>query len=445
MHVLILGSGVIGVTNAYYLAKEGHQVTVVDRQSSAGMETSFANAGQISPGYSAPWAAPGVPKKAVKWMLSRYAPLIVNFKPEWDKLKFITRMFANCTEKAYGINKDRMVRLAEYSRLCLLELDKELEFDYNHERKGTLQIFRTEAQLKASAKDIAVLEAINVPYELLDADGCVAVEPGLADVKKDIVGGLRLVNDMTGDCFKLTTQLMNKCREMGVDFKFDTSINKLNMDKGKISSVSTSVGKLTADKYIMALGCYSTKLLKEVGIDSPVYPVKGYSLTIPVINENAAPISTIMDETYKVAVTRLGNRIRIAGVAELTGYDLSIGKKQRDTMRHVISNLFPNGTDLTEDNAWCGLRPMTPDGTPIIGKTEISNLYLNTGHGTLGWTMSFGSARVSTDIVCGRAPEILSDNFAISRYSGKTERQEIVDEIDPLEVDELEPVAVDNI
>ena len=445
MHVLILGSGVIGVTNAYYLAKEGHQVTVVDRQSSAGMETSFANAGQISPGYSAPWAAPGVPKKAVKWMLSRYAPLIVNFKPEWDKLKFVTRMFANCTEKAYGINKDRMLRLAEYSRLCLLELDKELEFDYNHERKGTLQIFRTEAQLKASAKDIAVLEAINVPYELLDADGCVAVEPGLADVKKDIVGGLRLVNDMTGDCFKLTTQLMNKCREMGVDFKFDTSINKLNIDKGKISSVSTSAGKLTADKYIMALGCYSTKLLKEVGIDSPVYPVKGYSLTIPVINENAAPISTIMDETYKVAVTRLGNRIRIAGVAELTGYDLSIGKKQRATMRHVISNLFPNGTDLTEDNAWCGLRPMTPDGTPIIGKTGISNLYLNTGHGTLGWTMSFGSARVSTDIVCGRAPEILSDNFAISRYSGKTERQEIVDEIDPLEVDELEPVAVDKI
>ena len=445
MHVLILGSGVIGVTNAYYLAKEGHQVTVVDRQSSAGMETSFANAGQISPGYSAPWAAPGVPKKAVKWMLSRYAPLIVNFKPEWDKLKFVTRMFANCTEKAYGINKDRMLRLAEYSRLCLLELDKELEFDYNHERKGTLQIFRTEAQLKASAKDIAVLEAINVPYELLDADGCVAVEPGLADVKKDIVGGLRLVNDMTGDCFKLTTQLMNKCREMGVDFKFDTSINKLNMDKGKISSVSTSTGKLTADKYIMALGCYSTKLLKEVGIDSPVYPVKGYSLTIPVINENAAPISTIMDETYKVAVTRLGNRIRIAGVAELTGYDLSIGKKQRATMRHVISNLFPNGTDLTEDNAWCGLRPMTPDGTPIIGKTDISNLFLNTGHGTLGWTMSFGSARVSTDIVCGRAPEILSDNFAISRYKGKTERQEIVDEIDPLEVDELEPVAVDKI
>ena len=432
MHIIILGSGVIGVTNAYYLAKEGHQVTVIDRQSAAGMETSFANAGQISPGYSAPWAAPGVPKKAVKWMLSKYAPLIVNFKPEWDKIKFITRMFANCTEKAYGTNKDRMVRLAEYSRQSLIELDKEIEFDYNHERKGTLQIFRTEAQLKASAKDIAVLKENNVPFELLDADGCVAAEPGLADVKKDIAGGLRLLNDMTGDCFKLTTQLMEKCREMGVEFMFDTSIDKLNMSEGKISSVATSAGDLIADKYIMALGCYSTKLLKEVGIDSPVYPVKGYSLTIPVINEDAAPVSTIMDETYKVAVTRLGNRIRVAGVAELTGYDLSIGDKQRDTMRHVIANLFPNGTDLSDDNIWCGLRPMTPDGTPIIGKTDISNLFLNTGHGTLGWTMSFGSARVLTDIICGKEPKIRSDNFAISRYKRGTKRQTLQNELDSL-------------
>ena len=180
MHVMILGSGVIGVTNAYYLAKAGHKVTVIDRQSAAGMETSFANAGQISPGYSAPWAAPGVPKKAVKWILSRYAPLIVNFKPEWNKIKFIARMFANCTEKAYGTNKDRMVRLAEYSRRCLLELEDEINFDYNQKRKGTLQIFRTEAQLKASAKDIAVLEENNVAYELLDSEGCVKSRTGIS-------------------------------------------------------------------------------------------------------------------------------------------------------------------------------------------------------------------------------------------------------------------------
>lgn len=432
MHIMILGSGVIGITNAYYLAKEGHQVTVIDRQSAAAMETSFANAGQISPGYSAPWAAPGVPKKALKWMLSKYAPLIVNFKPEWDKLKFIARMFANCNEKSYAINKDRMVRLAEYSRQCLIELDKEITFDYNHQRKGTLQIFRTKAQLKASAKDIAVLKENNVPYELLDAEGCVNAEPGLADIKQDIVGGLRLLNDMTGDCFKLSTHLVEKCRNMNVKFMFDTSINKLIMSEGKISSISTSAGDLKADKYIMALGCYSTKLLKEVGIESPVYPVKGYSLTLPVINEDVAPVSTIMDESYKVAVTRLGNRIRVAGVAELTGYDMSIGDKQRNTMRYVISNLFPNGTDLSEDNIWCGLRPMTPDGTPLIGKTDISNLYLNTGHGTLGWTMSFGSAKVLTDIICGKKPDINSENFSISRYSKKRNPERTQNSLDSL-------------
>jgi len=285
MHIMILGSGVIGVTSAYYLAKEGHQVTVIDRQSAAAMETSFANAGQISPGYSAPWAAPGVPRKAVKWILSKYAPLIVNLKPEWDKLKFVARMFANCNAKSYAINKDRMLRLAEYSRRCLIELDKELVFNYDHQRKGTLQIFRNKAQLKASAKDIAVLKENNVPYELLDAEGCINAEPGLNDVKHDIVGGLRLLNDMTGDCFKLSTELVKKCREMGVEFMFDTSINKLNMKSGNIISISTNAGDLHADKFIMALGCYSTKLLKEVGIDSPVYPVKGYSLTLPVNNE----------------------------------------------------------------------------------------------------------------------------------------------------------------
>ena len=416
MKVIVLGGGIIGVTNAYYLAKEGHDVTIIDRQSSAGLETSFANAGQISPGYSTPWAAPGVPKKAIKWILSQYAPLIVSFKPEWDKIKFIARMFANCNKKSYAINKDRMLRLSEYSRLCLLDLHKELNIDYDFQSKGTLQIFRTEAQLKASENDIAILEENNVPYELLDAKGCVAVEPELNDVKADIVGGLRLVNDMTGDCFKLITQLTDKCKDLGVKFQFDTCINKLNAKNGKISSISTDAGVFTADKYIMALGCYSTKLLKEVGINSPVYPVKGYSLTLPVINEAAAPTSTIMDETYKVAVTRLGNRIRIAGIAELTGYDLSIGEKQRGTVNHVISNLFPKGTDLTEDNAWCGLRPMTPDGTPLIGKTNISNLYLNTGHGTLGWTMSFGSARVCTDIVCDKEPQIKSDYYSINRY-----------------------------
>jgi len=417
MHIVILGSGIIGTTSAYYLAKQGHSVTVVDRQPAAAMETSFANAGQISPGYSAPWAAPGIPVKAVKWMLSKHSPLVVSPKPEWSKLKFIARMLANCNASSYAVNKGRMLRLAEYSRVSLHQLQQELKLDYDAESKGTLQVFRTEKQLKAAAKDIAVLEEYGVPYELLDAEGCVNVEPGLAAVKHKIVGGLRLVLDQTGDCFKLTTGLVESCKQMGVEFKFDTQIKSLNMQHNKIVSVTTDAGDLTADQFVMALGSYSTELLKQVGIDSPVYPVKGYSITIPVTNADAAPVSTIMDETYKVAITRLGDRIRVAGTAELNGYDLSLSEKRGDTIRHVVSDLFPEGTDLSEDNLWTGLRPMTPDGTPIIGATDVSNLYLNTGHGTLGWTMSFGSGRLLADIISGVQTDIVCEDLSIKRYS----------------------------
>lgn len=417
MQILILGSGIIGTTSAYYLARQGHSVTVVDRQPAAAMETSFANAGQISPGYSAPWAAPGIPLKAIKWMLSKHSPLVVSAKPEWSKIKFIGRMLTQCNARSYAINKGRMLRLAEYSRVSLQQLHQELNLNYDAQSKGTLQVFRTEKQLKAAAKDIAVLQEYGVPYELLDADGCVNVEPGLAAVKHKIVGGLRLVLDQTGDCFKLASQLVESCRQMGVEFKFDTQIQSLNMQHNKIVSVTTDKGELTADKFVMALGSYSTELLKQVGIDSPVYPVKGYSITIPVTNEAAAPVSTIMDETYKVAVTRLGDRIRVAGTAELNGFDLTLSEKRGDTIRHVVSDLFPEGADLTEDNLWTGLRPMTPDGTPIIGATDVSNLFLNTGHGTLGWTMSFGSARLLADIISGVQTDIECEDLSIKRYS----------------------------
>ncbi len=416
MHVLVLGSGIIGTTSAYYLAKQGHRVTVVDRQAAAAMETSFANAGQISPGYSAPWAAPGIPLKAIKWMMSKHSPLVVNPKPEWSKLKFMGRMLANCNSSRYALNKSRMLRLAEYSRVSLQQFQQELGLEYDGESKGTLQLFRTEKQLKAAAKDIALLEQNNIPYELLDADGCVAVEPGLAAVKHKIAGGLRLVLDQTGDCFKLATQLVERCKQMGVEFKFNTQIHSLNMQQQQIVSVTTDEGELVADRYVMALGSYATALLKQVGIDSPVYPVKGYSITLPVINPDAAPVSTIMDETYKVAVTRLGDRIRIAGTAELNGFDLSLNEKRRNTIRHVVADLFPAGVDFTEDEFWTGLRPMTPDGTPLIGATKVSNLFLNTGHGTLGWTMSFGSGRLLADVISGRQPDIACEDLSIQRY-----------------------------
>jgi D-amino-acid dehydrogenase len=418
MQILVLGSGIIGTTTAYYLAKQGHSVTVVDRQSGAGLETSFANAGQISPGYAAPWAAPGIPLKAIKWMIGRYSPLVVNPRPDWEKIKFIAKMLMNCNSSSYSINKGRMLRLAEYSRTCLQQLQQETGISYDAESKGTLQLFRTHKQLNAAQKDIALLEQYQVPYELLDADACVAVEPGLNAVKHKIVGGLRLILDQTGDCFKLTEQLVGHCKQLGVNFRFDTNILSINMDQGEIRAVSTDAGDMKADRYVMAMGSYSTKLLKQIGINSPVYPVKGYSITLPVINEKAAPVSTIMDETYKVAITRLGDRIRVAGTAELNGYDLALNDKRRGTIHHVVSDLFPDGVDMSEDNFWTGLRPMTPDGTPLIGATKIDNLFLNTGHGTLGWTMSFGSARLLSDIISGNKANIDHEDLSISRYAG---------------------------
>ena len=417
MQVLIMGGGIIGVTSAYYLARQGHQVTLIDRQPGCGLETSFANAGQISPGYAAPWAAPGIPLKAIKWMLSKHAPLVINPKPEWDKIKFLTRLFAQCNATAYGRNKGRMLRLAEYSRSSLVQLQQQEGLDYDGRSLGTLQLFRSEKQVEASYKDMALLEQYQVPYQALDTDGCIAVEPALSRVRDKIVGGLRLPLDQTGDCYKLTQQLTEQCRHMGVNFQFATEIQSIAVKQGRIQHVTTNQGQFAADRYVIAMGSYSTALLKTLGIDIPVYPVKGYSITVPVTNPQAAPLSTLMDETHKVAITRLGDRIRVAGTAELNGFNLDLNQKRRATVRHVVADLFPDAADLSQDEFWSGLRPMTPDGTPIIGETPIDNLFLNTGHGTLGWTMSFGSGRLLADLISGRQTDIESHDLSMKRYT----------------------------
>ena len=416
MQVLVLGSGIIGTTTAYYLALQGHQVRVIDRQDAAGMETSFANAGQISPGYAAPWAAPGIPFKAIKWMLSEHSPLIVNPKPDWEKLKFITRMFTQCNEKSYSTNKSRMLRLAEYSRLSLKQLNLDTGLDYDNKHKGTLQLFRTRKQVLAAEKDMAILDKFNMPYESLHVNGCIDAEPALARVKHKFIAGLRLPMDQTGDCLKFTEQLVERCKKLGVVFEFNTEVKSLRLENNRIHCVVTDKQEYRADKYVVAMGSFSSKLLKAAGISSPVYPVKGYSITVLVINSDASPVSTIMDETHKVAITRLGDRIRVAGTAELNGYNLTLNEKRRETVRHVVSDLFPDAADMRQDEFWAGLRPMTPDGTPIIGATDIGNLYLNTGHGTLGWTMSFGSGRLLADIISGNKTDIICDDLSIKRY-----------------------------
>jgi D-amino-acid dehydrogenase len=416
MKILVLGGGVIGVSSAYQLARAGHEVTVVDRQRDAAMETSYGNAGEVSPGYSAPWAGPGVPLKAVKWLLMHHRPLVIRPRLDLAMLRWGASMLRNCTSARYEVNKGRMVRLAEYSRDCLRELRAQTGIRYDERMQGTLQLFRTQAQLDATGADIAVLQRHGVDFERLDREGCIRREPALAAVREKFVGGLLLPGDETGDCFKFTQRLAVMAQGLGVTFRYGTAIRGLRAAGGAIEAVATDTGELRADAYLVALGSHSPLLLKDVGIDIPVYPVKGYSLTVPVTDAAAAPESTVMDETHKVAVTRLGERIRVGGTAELAGYDLGLHEARRRTLEHVVLDLFPRGGDVARAEFWCGLRPMTPDGTPILGATRLSNLFLATGHGTLGWTMAAGTGRVMADLMSGRVPEIDMEGLTVGRY-----------------------------
>jgi D-amino-acid dehydrogenase len=416
MKVLVLGGGVIGVSCAYFLARAGHEVEVVERQAGPALETSFANAGEVSPGYSAPWAGPGVPVKAIQWMLMTHSPLVIWPLLDPNMWRWGLAMLANCTTRAYNVNKGRMVPIAEYSRDVLKALRAETGIQYDDRAQGTLQLFRTQKQLDGIGGDVEVLKQYGVPFEVLDRAGFCAVEPALKLTQEKFVGALRLPGDETGDCFKFTNELAAMSRLLGVKYSFDTRIDSLQVGGGEITGVYTSAGLKKADKVLLALGSYSPQLLEPVGIRIPVYPVKGYSITVPITDASGAPESTVMDETHKVAVTRLGDRIRVGGTAELAGYSLALREPRRSTLTHVVTDLFPRGGDVAKASFWCGLRPMTPDGTPIIGQTPVKNLLLATGHGTLGWTMACGTGRVVADIVSGKTPDIDASQLSMARY-----------------------------
>jgi D-amino-acid dehydrogenase len=420
MRVTILGSGVIGTTTAWYLARLGHEVTVVDRQPGPALETSFANAGQVSPGYSTPWAAPGIPLKALKWLFQRHAPLALRPDGSLYQLRWLSMMLANCTEARYAVNKERMLRLSEYSRDCLKELRADLDIGYEGRQLGTLQVFRTEAQLQAIDKDVRVLREAGVPFELLGRDALAGVEPALAAVRDKLVGGLRLPGDETGDCRLFTEALAARAEAAGVTFLYDHEIRAIDRGANGIGSVwlrgPQGLRKLVSDQYVLALGSYSRALAGSLGLDLPVYPLKGYSLTVPITDPAAAPVSTVMDETYKIAITRFDDRIRVGGMAEVAGFDLRLNPRRRETLEKVVTDLFPRGGDLPAATFWTGLRPMTPDGTPVVGPTRYANLWLNTGHGTLGWTMACGSGKLLADLISRRRPEISAEGLGIDRY-----------------------------
>ncbi len=419
MKVAILGSGVIGVASAWYLTEAGHDVVVIDRQPGPALETSFANAGEISPGYASPWAAPGIPQKAIRWLMMHHAPLILQPAVDREMLGWLFAMLRNCTSARYAVNKARMVRLAEYSRDRLIALRADTGIAYDERMQGTLQLFRTQKQLDGIAKDIAVLRAGDVPFEVLDREDCIAVEPGLAAAREKIVGGLRLPGDETGDCFKFTGALAAMAAERGARFRYGETIRSLAVEGGRVVGVETDRGRITADRYVLALGSHSSAILRPLGLRLPVYPVKGYSITVPIVDAARAPESTLMDESYKIAITRLGDRIRVGGMAEISGYNNALPERRRATLVHSLTDLFPGAGDVEAASYWSGLRPMTPDGTPVIGATPYDNLFLNTGHGTLGWTMACGSGRLIADLVSGRPTEIEAADLSIARYGAR--------------------------
>ncbi|MFL9894896.1 D-amino acid dehydrogenase [Paraburkholderia sp. RL17-381-BIF-C] len=418
MRVVVLGSGVVGVTSAYYLARTGHEVTVIDREAGPALETSFANAGQISPGYASPWAAPGVPLKAVKWMFQKHAPLAIRLDGTQFQLQWMWQMLQNCTSSRYAVNKGRMVRLAEYSRDCLQALRAETGIQYEGRTGGTLQVFRTQQQFDGAAKDIAVLREANVPYELLSPAELAQAEPALAAVSHKLTGGLRLPGDETGDCQMFTTRLAALAEQLGVKFRYNTPIDALAMAGDRIAGVKCGEELVRADSFVVALGSYSTQFLSGL-VKIPVYPLKGYSITAPIVNEASAPVSTVLDETYKIAITRFDDRIRVGGMAEIVGFDKSLRQARRETLELCVNDLFPGGGDTSKATFWTGLRPMTPDGTPIVGRTPVANLFLNTGHGTLGWTMSCGSGQLLADVMSGKQPAIKADDLSVHRYLGE--------------------------
>lgn len=416
MKIIVMGAGVIGVTTAWYLAQEGHEVEVIDRQPGVGLETSFANAGQVSPGYSTPWAMPGLPFKVAKWMMSKHSPLIIRPRFDTAMFRFMGELLANCSEKAYDINKSRMLRIAEYARDKIDALRDETGITYDGDQKGLIQLFRTDAQVEHAAEDMRLLAESGIDHQLLNVDEIIAHEPGLAHARHRLRGGLRLPGDQTGDAHLFTRRLAAMAEQKGVKFRLGTNIEAIEATSDSILSIRTSAGRLKAHAYVLALGSYSPRLMKPLELRLPIYPVKGYSLTMPITDESRAPVSTVNDETYKVAITRLGDRIRIGGTAELTGFSLRLSPDRRETLELSFNEMYGGG-DLSAARYWTGLRPCTPDGTPIVGPApRYDNLWLNTGHGTLGWTMAAGSGQIVADQISGRQTAIPSLDLSLDRY-----------------------------
>ncbi|ASU36840.1 D-amino acid dehydrogenase small subunit [Herbaspirillum sp. meg3] len=416
MHIIVLGAGIVGVTTAYFLHEKGYTVTVVDRQSDVAAETSIGNAGHVCPSYATPWAAPGMKGKSLKWSVQSWLGMeaALRFTPRLDphQWRWLSQFLSQCNAERYAVNKARMGRLARYSHTQLKAIRERLDIQYEQTTVGNLQLFRTQEGMDNAGLAAKVLAEAGVAYELLDGDGCVAFDPALRDARDQLVGGMLLPQDETGNCPLFARALADWLKSQGVNFVLGTAVQQIEFAGGAVTGLRTAAGVLKADAYVVACASASVALVKPLGLQLPVYPVKGYAITVPVSDPDAAPKSGVMDEYYKVAITRMGSNIRAAGTAEIGSWDTKVTPRDCATAIKSLKLLFPRGADLGKIEYWAGLRPMTPDGAPLIGATSYSNLYLNAGHGSNGWTTACGSSRLIADKIAGVATEITSDDLS---------------------------------
>ena len=415
MKVIVLGAGIIGTASAWFLQKAGHEVIVVERQPGAAQETSFANGCQISVSHAEPWANPAAPMKVLKWLGKEDAPLLYRFRPEWLQWKWGMHFLRECTPGRTAENIRQIVAIAEYSRQTLQSVRAETGVDYDCLTRGILHFYTDQKDFEESLPAAKLMRDLGCQRDSIDADAVVRIEPALARIRDKIVGGDFTATDESGDIYKFTTGLAKKAEEAGVKFQFNTTVTRLLTDgtgaAAKISGVEiiNAEGRhevIHADSYVMAMGSFSVPLVKPLGIDLMIYPGKGYSATYQITNPDQAPSVSLTDDGHKLVVSRLGDRLRVAGTCELNGYTRDLNTTRCEAITRRTRELFPDACDYDNPVYWTGLRPLTPSNVPYIGKTRFANLFLNTGHGTLGWTMGCGSGRAIADIVSGRVPEV---------------------------------------
>ncbi|MGP4845224.1 D-amino acid dehydrogenase [Marinobacter sp. 1Y8] len=422
MHVVVIGAGVVGVTTAWALQKRGHQVTVIERQSGAGQETSKGNAGQRSYGVVYPWASSAMVRKALPWLLEKDGPLKMRLPPSLDTVRFLlaTLRYAYAPG-TFGLNKRTMLRLGIQSQRCFKELENELTLDFDGDHAGLLHLASTPDTLSEYRDTAVLLNEMGIEHQLLGPEEVREVEPGMQG-NGPLYGALRYTTDGTGDCHLFSRALAKACADKGVEFRYNTSVRHLLADYRRVHAIELDSADgghetLAADAVVLSAGCWSPELAKPLGMRLPIYPIKGYSLTAPLVDPSRAPVSTVHDDNFKVVSTRLGDRLRATGFVELAGFDRSIPESRLATIRKSVASRFPGAADLQAATTWTGFRPMTPDGPPIIGRGTRDNLYLNTGHGTFGWTLSAGSAELIAQLIDGETLSMDLDSFRPGRFS----------------------------